>query len=98
MKWFLERVKAEPAAIAAIINVILIQAIAYGFTISAEQLANWNMLIALILGFVTRQTSISTSEAVTKLQSNTLIKTAVSMPSTATVKDVIEEAKDNGVI
>lgn len=90
MKWLWKRIQEEPAALAGIINATLIQAIAYGFTINSMQLANWNMLIALILGFVTRQVVVPNSIA------NSQIKTAINISpdSNATVKDVIAIDKE----
>jgi hypothetical protein len=85
-RWLARRIKEEPAAISAIINVVLVQAIAYGFDISADQLANWNMLIALVLGFATRQSVVSTGVSTERIQ------TAVKMPEDSTVREVINEA------
>ncbi len=84
MKWLWNKIKEEPAAAAAIINIILIQAIAYGFTISPPQLANWNMIVALILGFLTRKAVVAIPVA------NSQIQTAIKLlPNSATVEDVI---------
>lgn len=90
MKWLLKKIQQEPAALAAIANVGLIQLIAYGFDINSVQLANWNMLIALILGFVTRQSVVPTSVA------NSQIKTAINISPDiqATVKEVIAIDKE----
>lgn len=89
MKWLWKRIQEEPNYIAAIFNICLIQAIAYGFTISSVQLANWNMLVVLILAFLTRQTVIPVSIA------NSQIKTAIDASSNATVKEVIATEKEN---
>src|SRR6266404_359346 len=83
MKWLWNKIKADPAAVAAITNIALVQLIAYGFTISSVQLANWNFLIALILGFLTRQAVVPIPVV------NSQIKTAIKMPESATVEDVI---------
>lgn len=91
MKWLWNRIKEEPAALAAIINAALIQAIAYGFEINSVQLANWNMLIALILGFATRQVVVPHSIA------NSQIRTAINASPDIglTVKEVIAIDKEN---
>lgn len=93
MKWFFNRVKEEPNAFAAIFNICLIQAIAYGFSINTTQLANWNSLIILVLAFSTRQTVVPLSIA------NSQIKTAIQMPAQkatdAALAEVIAINKEN---
>lgn len=88
MKWLWNRIQEEPNAVAAIFNVLLIQAIAYGFTITSTQLANWNMLVVLVLAFLTRQTVVPVSVA------NSQIKTAIAASSDTTVKEVIAIDKE----
>lgn len=90
MKWLWNRIQQEPAMIAAIIDISFNQAIAYGFTISTAQLANWNMLAALILGFATRQNVVPHSIA------NSQIRTAISISPDigTTVKEVIAIDKE----
>lgn len=90
MKWLWNRIQQEPAMIAAIIDIAFNQAIAYGFTINSVQLANWNMLAALVLGFATRQSVVPHSIA------NSQIQTAINAePNSMTVKQVIAADKEN---
>lgn len=89
MNWLWSRIQAEPNYVAAIVNILLIQAIAYGFSISPLQLANWNMLVVLILAFLTRKTVVPITLA------NSQIETAIKMPEYSKVKDVIQVEKEN---
>jgi hypothetical protein len=89
MKWLWNRTQEEPNYVAAIFNVLLIQAIAYGFNISSAQLANWNMLVVLVLAFLTRQTVVPVSIA------NSQIKTAINASSETTVEEIIAINKEN---
>lgn len=89
MSWLWKKIQEKPNYVAGIVNIILIQAIAYGFTIDSIQLANWNMLIILILSFLTDQTVVPISLA------NSQIETAIKMPTDSTVKDVIQVEKEN---
>lgn len=50
------RIKSEPAVVTMLINQIFLFAMAFGFSLSLQQLIETNALVALILTFITRQT------------------------------------------
>jgi hypothetical protein len=64
--------------------------------LSPEKLAGWVSVIGLVLTFVS--TTLLRSQVVPTEKANAQIETAISMPSTSTVKDVIkkEEKQSNG--
>lgn len=51
-----ERIKSEPAVVAMLINQAFLLGMAFGVTISVQQLVEVNGFVALILTFITRQT------------------------------------------
>lgn len=55
MNFLWERIKAEPASFLAILSVVINLAVLFGLTLTAEQIVGMNALLALIVGFLTRQ-------------------------------------------
>lgn len=51
-----DRIKAEPAVVAMLINQIILFGAAFGLSLSAQQIVEINALVAVLLTFITRQT------------------------------------------
>lgn len=83
----------EPALILGFISAALILAVGFGLRISGEQINNIMLFagaaIALFGGVVTRSQVVPTEKA------NAQIETAIAMPSTTTVSEVIRREEAN---
>lgn len=55
MDFLWNRIKAEPAGFLAILSAAINLAVLFGLTWTPEQIVSMNVLLALIVGFLTRQ-------------------------------------------
>lgn len=79
----------EPALILGAINAVLAVAVGFGLPVTPFQVGLINAAVAAILAVVARQ------QVIPKETANAQIQTAIRMPSTADVKDVIAQEKAN---
>lgn len=79
----------EPALILGAINAVIAVAVGFGLPVTPFQVGLINAAVAAILAVVARQQVVPTAVA------NAQIETAIRMPSTAEVKDVIAVEKAN---
>lgn len=83
----------EPAVILSFIGAALALAIGFGLKVSGEQV---NLIMVFAAAGITLATGIVTrSQVVPTEKANAQIQTAISMPSNATVSDVIKEEAAN---